>query len=499
MTPRTRPHDFTEDELIREQFARLANTVTETTDVDYAFDRTLHALEASATEEPVASAPAAASAFAEASDLGSATHGRRKVIAATALFVAAAAIALIVGVVNTNTTASKTTVPAHEGEAVTTTPPTTSPGLTLTPSPSKAVTLPLRADVPISEKVTNPDYTSEPVDPVVLDQATGALSKFQPVSATEVSYPASRLPTVSRSPRGPGSPASGSGCEAGETLPDGQWAGFVAAATTTTLLFDLVCWYSGIDEIYTEGVWSGGFTEESIGCTAYGDDFEPCVGNQSAVKRTVTLARSVEYSVPSIIVMNPTVPATANGSTASEFRVDHVVTTADSFRAWLSGGTRLPMWVEIVDGKVTRVQAHLDGFPHLSTTVTGSGRLAMEDPTPPSDFDPNRYTTPDRSSAPTVIVDGEPQVVTSAYQGPNCSCITIATARAGVTLTDVDPSGAHPMLEIEVAGAAYNGVRQETIGAGLPQAGTLHLDASAKGPALTVTWNRGSIPTIFGD
>jgi hypothetical protein len=40
--------------------------------------------------------------------------------------------------------------------------------------------------------------------------------------------------------------ASGSGCTpSGDTLGNGKWYGFVSAATSTAIDFDLACWYTG--------------------------------------------------------------------------------------------------------------------------------------------------------------------------------------------------------------------------------------------------------------
>ena len=77
-------------------------------------------------------------------------------------------------------------------------------------------------------------------------------------ASTTTSVPTTTAPTSTTSPNTTASSTSttapdtnsfaeGSGCSPGTTgsLPDGEWFGYVAAATTGELEFDLACWFAG--------------------------------------------------------------------------------------------------------------------------------------------------------------------------------------------------------------------------------------------------------------
>ncbi len=108
-----------------------------------------------------------------------------------------------------STTAVTTSTQAADTTAPTTAPPTTTASTTAAPSTTSAAT------------TTEPPTTTTP-----------------PTSTA--------APTTTAAPD-TNSFADGSGCTPGTTgyLPDGEWFGYVSAATTGQLDFDLACWFTG--------------------------------------------------------------------------------------------------------------------------------------------------------------------------------------------------------------------------------------------------------------
>lgn len=125
--------------------------------------------------------------------------------------------------------------------------------------------------------------------------------------------------------------ASGSGCTPGsETLPDGEWFGFVDDIGDTTLFFDLACWFTGDAAI--------------IASAEDGEESPP--PNDYYVRNQSDLIRELQ--------VGPDVPVDfyPDGDPANYF-----VTT---FAEWDSladdrGGFFFGVWVTIEEGDVTRI------------------------------------------------------------------------------------------------------------------------------------------------
>lgn len=138
--------------------------------------------------------------------------------------------------------------------------------------------------------------------------------------------------TTTTTPPDTNSLASGSGCTPGtaDSLPDGEWFGFVEAAADGSVDFDLACWFNG--EAAAAAAAEDG--EESPPPNDY------YVRNTNSGLRTLTVAGSASVTW----LPNP-------GDPSTEETVDYA--------AWLAGRAardfQPSVWLTIEDGAVARI------------------------------------------------------------------------------------------------------------------------------------------------
>ena len=126
--------------------------------------------------------------------------------------------------------------------------------------------------------------------------------------------------------------ASRSGCTPGTTeLPDGEWFGYVDNASTTAIMFDLACWFSG--------------TAAEQAAAEDGQESPPpndyYVRNVNATVRTVPAAAGAEVKW---------LPNTGDPTTATT--VDYVTWLAERESRDFQPG----VWLTVADGMVTFVE-----------------------------------------------------------------------------------------------------------------------------------------------
>jgi hypothetical protein len=179
-------------------------------------------------------------------------------------------------------------------------------------------------------ETTEPSAVTSSTSPVAISTSTSV------ASTTSTSLPittSTSPPATSSPPSAPGDGASGSGCSPGDanSLPEGEWFGFVLATSATVIEFDLACWFTG---------------QAAIDASAEDGEESP-PPNDYYVRNESTLTRSLPVSPEVPVVWYPD-----GGDPTAETVVD--------FEAWaevvVGRGFMFGVWLDVIDGEVHEIR-----------------------------------------------------------------------------------------------------------------------------------------------
>lgn len=179
--------------------------------------------------------------------------------------------------------------------------------------------------------------TSTTAAPTTSTQAvdTTAPTTLAPTTAAPTTTSASTTtePTTTTTAPDTNSLADGSGCTPGTTgsLPDGEWFGYVAAATTDQLDFDLACWFTG----------------DAAADAAAEDGEESPPPNDYYVRNANDAVRTLDVAAGAAVRWLPN-----SGDPSTE----ELVTYSDWITDRAGRDYQPGVWLVIVDGAITEVQ-----------------------------------------------------------------------------------------------------------------------------------------------
>lgn len=139
-------------------------------------------------------------------------------------------------------------------------------------------------------------------------------------------------PTTGKPPTDTNDLASGSGCKPGseDSLPDGEWYGYLADVSSPEVEFDLACWFTGEAAVAAA-------SEDGAESPPPNDYY---VRNQSEALRSLAVEGSAEVEY----LANGGDPNTVTTTSYEEWHVE-----------WEIDGFSPGYWLTIEDGQVTRI------------------------------------------------------------------------------------------------------------------------------------------------
>jgi hypothetical protein len=178
-------------------------------------------------------------------------------------------------------------------------------------------------------ETTEPSAVTSSTSPVAISTSTSV------ASTTSTSLPittSTSPPATSSPPSAPGDGASGSGCSPGDanSLPEGEWFGFVLATSATVIEFDLACWFTG---------------QAAIDASAEDDEESP-PPNDYYVRNENPQTRSLAVSSEAEVTWYPTADPTS----------ETVVTFQEWAAAVVGRGFMFGVWLDVIDGEVLEIR-----------------------------------------------------------------------------------------------------------------------------------------------